>query len=101
MQDDRHYNYWEGFFKKAFKIDDFSSLNSLWLTYFNSGGSISRKDQKFIFKRILQTVYTSLPEIMGVHFLRRGDADVEDFNYCFDEISVFFEELEKHDEKAL
>lgn len=53
MQDDRHYNYWEQFFKKAFKIDDFSSLNSLWLTYFNSGGSISRNDQKFVFKRIL------------------------------------------------
>jgi len=38
---------------------------------------------------------------MGVLFLRRGDADIDDFNYCFDEISVFFEELEKHDEKAL
>lgn len=38
---------------------------------------------------------------MGIHFLRRGDADEEDFYYCFDQISIFFEELEKHDEKAL
>ena len=101
MQDDRHYNYWESFFRKAFKIDDFSSLNSLWLTYFNAGGTLNRTDQKFVFKRILQTVYTSLPEIMGVFFLRRGDAEEEDFNYCFDQISIFFEELEKQDESAL
>lgn len=69
MQDDRHYNYWEFFFRKAYKIDDFSSLNTLWLTYFNSGGSIAYKQQKFVFKRILQTVYTSLPEIIGILFL--------------------------------
>jgi hypothetical protein len=69
MQDDRHYNYWEVFFRRAYKIDDFSSQNTLWLTYFNSGGSISYKEQKFVFKRILQTVYTSLPEIIGILFL--------------------------------
>ena len=71
MQDDRHYNYWEGWFKQAYKVEDFSALNSLWLTYFITGGSIAYKQQKFAFKRILQTVYTSLPDIIGVLFLAR------------------------------
>ena len=31
MQDDRHYNYWEQFFKKAFKIDDFLSVYFFFL----------------------------------------------------------------------
>jgi len=42
----------------------------------------------------LQTVYTSLPDIIGVLFLARGDADEDDINYCFDPISIYFEELE-------
>ena len=42
-----------------------------------------------------------MPKVMDIYFLLRGDAYVKDFNYCFDEISVFFEEIEKQDEKAL
>lgn len=69
MHDDRHYNYWENWFKQAYKIDEFSALNTLWLTYFIAGGSIVYKQQKYGFKKILQTVYTSLPDIIGVLFL--------------------------------
>jgi len=69
MHDDKHYNYWENWFKSAFGISEFSALNTLWLSYFIAGGSISYKDQQFAFKKILQTVYTSLPDIIGVLFL--------------------------------
>jgi hypothetical protein len=44
MHDDKHYNYWEQWFQKAFQIDEFSALNTLWLAYFSAGGSISYKD---------------------------------------------------------
>jgi len=76
-------------------------LNTLWLTYFTSGGSVEYKQQKFVFKRILQTVYTSLPEVIGVLFLARGDADEDDINYCFDPLSVYFEEMEIKDKSAM
>ena len=69
MHDDRHYNYWENWFKQAYKIDEFSALNTLWLTYFIAGGSIANKQFKYGFKKILQTVYTSLPDVIGVLFL--------------------------------
>lgn len=45
-------------------------MNTLWLAYFSAGGSISYKDQRFAFKKILQTVYISLPDIIGVMFLQ-------------------------------
>lgn len=71
MYDERHYNSWESWFKKAFQVDEFSTFNTLWLTYFIAGGSIGYKDQKFAFKKILQTVYTSLADIIGILFLMR------------------------------
>jgi hypothetical protein len=101
MQDDRHYNYWENWFKQAFQVDEFSALNTLWLTYFIAGGSIAYKQQKFAFKKILQTVYTSLGDIIGILFLARGDADEDDINYCFDPLSIYFEEVECKDPKVL
>ena len=70
MHDDKHYYYWEKWFKKAFKVDEFSAMNTLWLAYFSSGGSISYKDQRYVYKKILQTVYTSLPDVIGVMFLQ-------------------------------
>jgi hypothetical protein len=69
MYDDLHYNNWEAWFKKAFQVNEFSAFNTLWLTYFIAGGSIAYKDQKYAFKKILQTVYTSLPDMIGVLFL--------------------------------
>jgi hypothetical protein len=69
MQDDKHYNYWEKWFQQAYQVDEFSALNTLWLTYFIAGGSIAYKQQKFAYKKILQTVYTSLPDIIGILFL--------------------------------
>jgi len=69
MHDDLHYNYWEKWFKQAYKVEEFSSLNTLWLSYFVAGGSIAMTNQRFAFKKVLQTVYTSLPDIIGILFL--------------------------------
>lgn len=71
MQDDRHFNYWEEWFRKAYDIDEFSAFNTLWLTYFICGGSLGPDNQHFAFKQILQTVYTSNPDLVGVLFLAR------------------------------
>lgn len=40
LVDERHHNYWEDWFKKAFEIGEFTSFNTLWLTYFIAGGSL-------------------------------------------------------------
>lgn len=69
MQDEKHYNYWEQWFKEAYGVEDFSAMNTLWLSYFIAGGTVQYNQQKFAFKRVLQTVYTSLPDIIGVLFL--------------------------------
>ncbi len=69
MYDERHYNCWENWFSKAFGVEEFSTFNTLWLTYFIAGGSIAYGDQRYVFKKILQTVYTSLPDLLGVLFL--------------------------------
>jgi hypothetical protein len=114
MYDEKHYNCWEGWFSKAYGVSEFSTFNSLWLTYFIAGGSIGYKEQKYAYKKILQTVYTSLAEIIGILFLMRmnyityliydlndtgGDADEDDCNYCFDPIKDYFEEIQcKHRE---
>lgn len=71
MYDDRHYNYWEQWFRKAFEVQEFSTSNTLWMNYFIAGGSVAYNDQKYVFKKILQTVYTSLPEMIGLLFLMR------------------------------
>lgn len=69
MYDDRHYNCWEKWFTKSFEVQEFSTFNTLWLNYFITGGSINYKDQKYVFKKILQTVYTSIPDSIGILFL--------------------------------
>ena len=69
MQDEKHYNYWEKWFKQAYQVDEFSALNTLWLSYFVAGGSIAYKQQKYAYKKILQTVYTSMPDVIGILFL--------------------------------
>lgn len=43
MHDDKHYNYWEKWFSQAYQVEEFSALNTLWLTYFIAGGSIAYK----------------------------------------------------------
>jgi len=53
MYDDKHFNHWEEWFKKAYQTGEFSSFNTLWLTYFISGGVIDYESQKFAFKKIL------------------------------------------------
>jgi len=69
MYDEKHYNCWESWFKNAFQVTEFSTSNTLWLTYFIAGGSIGYKEQRFAFKKILQTVYTSIADVIGVLFL--------------------------------
>lgn len=44
MYDDRHYNCWEQWFKKAFDAMEFSTFNTIWMNYFITGGSIAYKD---------------------------------------------------------
>ena len=69
MIDDKHFNYWEDWFKKAYEIEEFSAFNTLWLSYFICGGSLGAANAKYAFKQALQTVYTSNPDLVGVLFL--------------------------------
>lgn len=71
MVDDKHYNYWEDWFHKAYEVKEFASFNTLWLTYFIAGGAIAPESQHVIFKQMLQTVYTSAPDLIGCLFLVR------------------------------
>ena len=91
--DDLHYNYWESWFSEAFQVSEFSSSNTLWMTYFITAQSIEREDQGKIFKKVLQTVYTSLPEVLGVLFLMKGDAEEDDITHCFAPLADYFEEI--------
>jgi len=38
-------------------------------------------------------VYTSAPDLIGVLFLVRGDADEDDIHHCFDPLAQYFEQL--------
>ncbi len=89
--DDVHYNMWEGWFQEAFEVSEFNPSNCLWLTYFITGKEIPIDEHETVFKKIMQTVYTSLPDIISILFLSRGDADEDDRNYCFKPISDSFE----------
>ena len=73
MVDDRHYGYWEEWVRRACQVEEFSSFNSLWLSYFimGSGGALSPELTPLIFKQVLHTVYTSLPDLTGILFLAR------------------------------
>jgi len=44
MVDEKHYNYWEEWFTKAYEIKEFSSFNTLWMTYFIAGGVIGQEN---------------------------------------------------------
>ena len=44
MIDDKHFNYWEDWFKKTYEIEEFSAFNTLWMSYFIAGGSPRRSD---------------------------------------------------------
>ena len=69
MIDDKHFNYWEDWFKKAYEIEEFSAFNTLWLSYFIAGGSLGQQNAQYAYKQVLQTVYTSNPDLVGVFFL--------------------------------
>ena len=62
MIDDKHFNYWEKWFQKAFEIEEFSAFNTLWLSYFIAGGSLWQETSQHAFKQVFQTVYTSNPD---------------------------------------
>lgn len=91
--DDLHYNYWEAWFNEAFQVSEFSGSNTLWMNYFICSQTIASEDQGKIFKKVLQTVYTSLPEVLGVLFLMKGDAEEDDIIHCFNPLSDYFEEV--------
>jgi hypothetical protein len=71
MTDDKHYNLWEEWFRNAYRIQEFTALNTLWLAYFIAGGSAAAHNQHNILKQVFQTVYTSLPDLIGILFLVR------------------------------
>ena len=71
MTDDKHFNLWEDWMKNAFRVQEFSAFNSLWLAYFIAGGVVGVQNQQHIFKQVLKTVYTSLPDLIGILFLVR------------------------------
>ena len=71
MTDDKHHNLWEEWFRNAFRIQEFTSQNALWLTYFIAGGIVGAENQHHIFKQVLKVVYRSLPDLIGILFLAR------------------------------
>lgn len=91
--DDVHYNHWEAWFNDAYQLNEFNSANVLWMTYFITSQNIQQQDQGKIFQKVLQTVYTSLPDILGILFLMKGDAEEEDCTHCFGPIEEYFEEV--------
>lgn len=78
LVDDRHFGLWESWVAKATGTDEFSSFNAIWLAYFvigsKSSTGIERQNIHHVFKQVLHTVYTSLPDLIGVLFMARGDA---------------------------
>ena len=74
QHDDRHYNLWEEWLGRAFNLEGLpiSSTNSLWLSY--AFVSDEYADQvEAVTERILQNLYTLLPQLDGVLFLKRGE----------------------------
>ncbi len=67
MTDDKHFNLWEDWVRNAYCLQEFSAFNTLWLAYFIAGA----QQQQHIFKQTLKTVYTSLPDLIGILFLVR------------------------------
>jgi len=59
MYDEKHYNYWESWFREAYGLEEFSSFNTVWLNYFVAGGNIPYEDWRHIFKKVLRP-YTPL-----------------------------------------
>jgi len=45
MTDDKHFNLWEDWVKNAFRVNEFSAFNSLWLAYFIAGGVVGAANQ--------------------------------------------------------
>lgn len=69
--DDRHYNYWEKWLSLACNVNDFSSANSLWLSYFVLSSAVPLELTHCVFKEVLHTIYTSNPNLIGILFMAR------------------------------
>jgi hypothetical protein len=41
MHDEKHYNLWESWFSEAFGNSEFSSFNTLWVSYFVAGETVA------------------------------------------------------------
>ncbi len=69
--DKKHYNKWEDWLPVAFDASDFSPFNTLWLSFFVCSEAIGPEVHNEVLKRVMQSVYTSLPELSGILFLLR------------------------------
>lgn len=72
--DNLHENYWENWLFEAFNFQsiELNSFNTLWLTYMFVADS-HKHDYRNIMERVLQNIYTYLPQITGILFLKRGE----------------------------
>lgn len=77
--DHLHENYWEQWVFEAFNFQsiELSSFNTLWLTYMFVADS-HKNEYRNILERVLQNIYTYLPQITGVLFLKRGEVLVSE-----------------------
>ena len=93
-------NSWEAWFNGAFELSEFNSANTLWMAYYASL-PVGESGQDKIFKNVLQTLYTSLPEIIGVLFLMKGDADEDDIRHCFGPLNEYYEKIQCKNRETL
>lgn len=93
-------NSWEAWFNGAFELNEFNSANTLWMAYYASI-PVGEAGQDRIFKKVLQTLYTSLPDIIGVLFLMKGDAEEEDIRHCFGPLNEYYEKIQCKNREGL
>jgi hypothetical protein len=99
QHDDQHYNLWEDWLGRAFNLEGLpiSSTNTLWLAY--AFVSDDYADQvELVSERILQNLYTLLPQLDGVLFLKRGEVGaLEELESAYRMLHAHFLELSAAD----
>lgn len=103
QHDDKHYNLWDEWLGRAFNLEGLpiSSTNSLWLSY--AFVSDDYADQvEAVTERILQNLYTLLPQLDGVLFLKRGEVSaLEELESAYRMLHAHFLELAASDREVL
>lgn len=74
QHDQLHYNLWEDWLGRAFNLEGLpiTSANTLWLA-FAFVSDIYADQVEIVTERILQNLYTLLPQLDGILFLKRGE----------------------------